>query len=292
MNLELDLLRAFVAVVDTGGFTRAAERVHLTQSTISQQIKRLEENVGHSLLIRDRSMGGAQVTEEGELLLGYARRLLAISAEAEQALRRPTAPKTVRLGLPEDFAGRRLIELLSGFSSASPHLRLDTVSGWSFELRRLLDNGDIDLALVKREPSDAHCLGRWPEALVWVAGMSGELDADPVPLAMFPQGCIYRQRATRAIEATGRMWRIAYTSQGLIGVQAAVASGVGISLLPMDAVLAEHRRLTPADGFPEQSPSELALIARSPRLDAPARALADFLVRNVGSIQQGTPSDG
>jgi DNA-binding transcriptional LysR family regulator len=288
MELDLDLLRSFVAVVETGGFTRAAERVHLTQSTISQQIKRLEDSVGHSLLVRERAPGGVQVTEEGEVLLGYARRLLSISAEAEAALRQPAAPKTVRLGVPEDFAGRRLIDLLSGFSRASPHLRLDTVSGWSFELRRLLDNGEIDLALIKREAGDAPCLGRWEEKLVWVAGASGALDADPVPLAMFPQGCIYRQRATRAIEATGRMWRIAYTSQGLIGVQAAVASGLGISLLPVDAVLPEHRLLTSADGFAEQPPSELALIAPSQRLDAPARELAAFLVANIGSILHGS----
>lgn len=288
MDLDLDLLRSFVAVVETGGFTRAAERVHLTQSTISQQIKRLEDSVGHSLLVRERSAGGVQLTEEGEVLLGYARRLLSISAEAEAALRQPAAPKTVRLGVPEDFAGRRLIDLLSGFSKASPHLRLDTVSGWSFELRRLLDNGEIDLALIKREPGDAPCLGRWEEKLAWVAGPSGALDADPVPLAMFPQGCIYRQRATRAIEATGRMWRIAYTSQGLIGVQAAVASGLGISLLPVDAVLPEHRLLSAADGFAEQPPSELALIATSQRLEAPARELAAFLVASIGSILHGS----
>ncbi|MGX9142628.1 LysR substrate-binding domain-containing protein [Mesorhizobium sp. 128a] len=288
MELDLDLLRSFVAVVETGGFTRAAERIHLTQSTISQQIKRLEASVGHGLLVRERAPGGVQLTEEGEVLLGYARRLLSISAEAEAALRHPAAPKTVRLGVPEDFAGRRLIDLLSGFATASPHLRLDTVSGWSFELRRLLDNGEIDLALIKREPGDAHCLGRWPETLAWVAGPSGTLDADPLPLAMFPQGCIYRQRATRAIEATGRMWRIAYTSQGLIGVQAAVASGLGISLLPVDAVLPEHRLLRAADGFAEQPPSELALIAPSQRLDAPARELAAFLVANIGSILHGS----
>lgn len=289
MDLDLDLLRSFVAVVETGGFTRAAERVHLTQSTISQQVKRLEDSVGHSLLVRERAPGGVQLTEEGEVLLGYARRLLSISAEAEAVLRQPAAPKTVRLGVPEDFAGRRLIDLLSGFAKASSHLRLDTVSGWSFELRRrLLDIGEIDLALIKREPGDAPCLGRWEEKLVWVAGASGALDADPVPLAMFPQGCIYRQRATRAIEATGRMWRIAYTSQGLIGVQAAVASGLGISLLPVDAVLPEHRLLGAADGFAEQPPSELALIAPSQRLDVPARELAAFLVANIGSILHGS----
>src|SRR3954463_2320521 len=176
--MDLDLLRSFVAVVETGGFTRAAERIHLTQSTISQQVKRLEESVGHSLLVRERAPGGVQVTEEGEVLLGYARRLLSISAEAEKALRHPAAPKTVRLGVPEDFAGRRLIDLLSGFSKASPHLRLDTVSGWSTELRRLLEAGEIDLALIKREPKDGACLASWTEELVWVESATSPVEDD------------------------------------------------------------------------------------------------------------------
>src|ERR1700754_1797682 len=147
-GFDLDLLKTFAAVVDSGGFTKEAERVHLTQSTVSQQIKKLETSFGHTLLLRDKSSGNIQTTEEGELLLSYARRLLATAEEAMDLMRKPAAPKTVRLGVPEDFAGRKLIDLLSGFSATSPHIRLDTVSGWSVELRRLLDTGEIDLALI------------------------------------------------------------------------------------------------------------------------------------------------
>lgn len=278
---ELDLLRTFAAVVDAGGFTRAAERVHLTQSTVSQQVKKLEANIGRTLLLRDKSTGSIQTTEEGEILLGYARRLLATAEEAMEVLRKPTAPKTVRLGVPEDFAGRRLIDLLSGFSADSPHIRLDTVSGWSAELRRLLDTGEIDLALIKREPGDGACLASWKEELVWVESTRRPLRDEPVPLAVFPVGCIYRERAIRFIERSGRRWRIAYTSQGLMGVQAAVASGLGISLLPSDAVLPEHRPLRAADGFDPQPASELALVRGKPRLSAESRSLADFLAANL-----------
>src|SRR5689334_14088933 len=144
-GFDLDLLKTFAAVVDFGGFTNAAERVHLTQSTVSQQIKKLEVNLGTSLLRRDKSTGTVETTEAGELMLSYARRLLATAEEAAEVMRKPLAPRTVRLGVPEDFAGRRLIDLLSGFSAASPRIRLDTVSGWSTELRRLLDAGEIDL---------------------------------------------------------------------------------------------------------------------------------------------------
>ncbi len=278
---DLDLLRTFAAVVDAGGFTRAAERVHLTQSTVSQQIKKLEANIGHTLLLRDKSTGGIQTTEEGEILLSYARRLLTTAEEAMDVMRQPAAPKTVRLGVPEDFAGRRLIDLLSGFSAASPHIRLDTVSGWSVELRRLLDTGEIDLALIKREPGDGACLASWKEELVWVESTRRLVRDEPVPLAVFPVGCIYRERAIRFIERSGRRWRIAYTSQGLMGVQAAVASGLGVSLLPSDAVLPEHRQLGAADGFDPQPASELALVRGKPRLSAESRALADFLAANL-----------
>jgi DNA-binding transcriptional LysR family regulator len=278
---DLDLLRTFAAVVDAGGFTRAAERVHLTQSTVSQQIKKLEADIGHTLLLRDKSTGGIQTTEEGEILLSYARRLLATAEEAMDVMRKPAAPKTVRLGVPEDFAGRRLIDLLSGFSAASSHIRLDTVSGWSVELRRLLDAGEIDLALIKREPGDGACLASWKEELVWVESTSRPLRDEPVPLAVFPVGCIYRERAIRFIEHSGRRWRIAYTSQGLMGVQAAVASGLGISLLPSDAVLPEHRQLGAADGFDPQPASELALVRGKLRLTAEGRSLADFLAASL-----------
>lgn len=277
-GFDLDLLKTFAAVVDFGGFTKAAERVHLTQSTVSQQIKKLELNLGTSLLNRDKSTGGVETTEAGELLLSYARRILATADEAAEVMRKPTSPRTVRLGVPEDFAGRRLIDLLSGFSAASPHIRLDTVSGWSTELRRLLDAGEIDLALIKREPGDGKCLASWREELIWVQSATRVVETDPVPLAVFPVGCIYRDRAIRAIERSGRRWRIAYTSQGLIGVQAAVASGLGVSLLPSDAIVSEHRRLGRTEGFDEQPASEMALVKGRSSLSAEAKSVSDFLM--------------
>ncbi|WP_343718135.1 LysR substrate-binding domain-containing protein [Inquilinus sp.] len=280
---DLDLLRTFVAVADAGGFTRAAERVHRSQSTVSQQIRRLEQDLGHRLLDRDRTGGAAVLTEEGELLIGYARRLLGISAEAREALAGPGRAAVVRLGVPEDFAGRRLTDLLSGFARQSPRIRLDTTSAWSAELRRLLAAGELDLALVKRDVGDGRCLARWPERLVWVVGREADIDADPVPLALFPPGCIYRDRAIAGLEALGRRWRVAYSSQGLIGVQAAVASGLGVSILAEDAVLPDHRRLGAADGFPDPAESELALLAKPGRPDRAAGELAEYLVGALGA---------
>ncbi|WP_051904278.1 LysR substrate-binding domain-containing protein [Neorhizobium vignae] len=287
-GFDLDLLKTYTAVVDSGGFTKAAERVHLTQSTVSQQIKKLEGNLGTLLLRRDKSTGTIETTEAGELLLSYARRLLATAEEAAEMMQNPSAPRTVRLGVPEDFAGRRLIDLLTGFSAASPRIRLDTVSGWSAELRRLLDAGEIDLALIKREPGDGPCVASWTEDLIWVESATRTVESDPVPLAVFPIGCIYRDRAIRSIERNGRRWRIAYTSQGLMGVQAAVASGLGISLLPSDAVLPEHRILHSSHGFDDQPASEMALVKGRGPLSPEAKSLGQFLRDSLN--EQRNPS--
>src|SRR6202007_3166934 len=132
--LGLDLLRSFVSVVDAGGFTRAGERVHRTQSTVSQQIRRLQEDMGRALLHRD----GKQVrpTEEGERLLSYARRILALAEEAREVVSRPTRDGVVRLGPPEDFAAYRLTEMLSEFARSHPGLRLYVRCGKSDRMRR------------------------------------------------------------------------------------------------------------------------------------------------------------
>jgi DNA-binding transcriptional LysR family regulator len=285
---DLDLLKSFVSVVDAGGFTRAGKRVNRTQSTVSQQIRKLEQAVGRPLLKRQRSgnQGAAKgivPTEEGEVLLVYARRLLSIATEAQDALFRPDPVSITRLGVPEDFAGRKLTDLLAGFAQLHPRIRLDTTSGLSADLQAALDAGDIDLALVKREPGSGPSIGAWPEHLVWVAGKQARLDQDPVPLAVFPHRCLYRARAIAALEQAGRRWRIAYASQGLIGIQAAVSSGLGLSIMSNDAVLPDHRILTAADGFAPPPPTELALIAGSMRLTSATKAVARYLEAALGT---------
>src|ERR1700734_3905928 len=138
--LDLELLRSFVSVVDAGGFTRAGERVHRTQSTVSQQIRRLEEDVGQPLL--NRTGKDVTPTEAGERLLSYARRLLSLAEEARDVLARPANKGAVRLGIPEDFAAYRLAKLLATFSGARPGRRLDVRADQSANLRRDLERGE------------------------------------------------------------------------------------------------------------------------------------------------------
>lgn len=278
--LDLELLKTLVCVVEEGSFTRGAERVHRTQSTVSQQILKLEERLGQALLERDRSGKQARPTPQGELLTQYARRLLAIAQEAEDALARQAAAATLRLGVPEDFDARRMAALLSGFGRARPALRLETVSGMSSELQRRLAGGELDLALLKREPGSGEALAAWPETLAWAA-RAGWLPPEdtPLPLVLFPPGCIYRLRALRQLDKAGRPWHQAFGSHSLTGIQAAVAAGLGISVLPSTALLPEHAVLDGLFGTPP--PSELALLGSGLPMSAAQRELADYLIAEL-----------
>jgi len=282
--LDLDLLRSFVSVVDTGGFTRAGERVHRTQSTVSQQIIRLEKTVGHPLLHRNGRQ--ATPTEHGERLVHYARRILSLEQEAREVVARSVSEGILRLGVPVDFSASQLTKLLSEFARSRPALRLDVRCELSVEIQRALEHGELDLALYKRDAGGGDAIAVWPEQLRWVASQRHPVNfkRDPVPLVMFGHGCLYRNRMIHAIEAAGRTWHIAYTSANLPGIQAAVSVGLGVSILPETAILSDHRVLKVTDGFPRITGTELALVASAEASPA-ARRLADVLVESCSTVQ-------
>jgi len=282
--MDLDLLHSFVSVVDAGGFTRAGERVHRTQSTVSQQIRKLETALGCELFVRE----GRQVrlTEDGERLLGYARRMLALSTEIREVVSGNQGVEIVRVGVPDDFAVQRLTALVGAFSAKHPAVRVSMRCELSAVLARNLARGELDVALYKREPGSGDSLAAWPEQLQWLCGREWPADPlpDPVPLVAFPQGCMYRNRAIHALESAGRRWRIAYESPNLGGLQAALEGGLGIALL-------ERRCMTPGmrecgELLPRPAPSELAL-GLNPTASGTARLLAlqirDFCESVIGA---------
>jgi DNA-binding transcriptional LysR family regulator len=282
--LDLDLLRSFVSVVESGGFTRAGERVHRTQSTVSQQIKRLEDDFGRALLHRNGKT--VTPTEDGERLLSYARRILSLAEEARDVLARPTAEGAVRLGIPEDFAAYRLTKLLASFARSRPGIRLDVRADQSTYLRRDLERGDIDLALLKRDAGERGGIAIWPERVHWVTSRANPIDtkAQSIPLIFFPTGCLYRTRAIHAIESAGRNWHMAYTSSSLSGIQAAVAAGLGLSILPAIAIQKDHQTLSAKDGFAPIDKTEVALVA-SPTASTATLRLAERLAEFCNEVQ-------
>ena len=284
--MDIGLLRSFVSVVDAGGFTRAGERVHRTQSTVSQQIKRLEDMVGRPLLERNGKQ--ATLTEEGERLISYARRILALEQEARDVVARPVVDGVVRLGIPEDFAAYRLTELLYDFKRARPTLRLDVRCGLSATLQRALDAGELDLALMKREAGLPGAVATWPERLQWVTSREHPVDLIWIRCrSRSPSKAVsIVTRLIHALDAAGRAWHVAYTSPNLHGIQAAVSAGLGVSILSDTGILPEHRIIA-THGFRPIIKTELALIAADNASPA-VRRLADLLVDFCTGIKTRT----
>jgi DNA-binding transcriptional LysR family regulator len=277
---DLDLLRAFAAVADCGGFTAAAGRLNSTQSTVSQKVLRLEEQAGHRLL--ERSHRQVRLTEAGEQLIGYARRMLALDAEARQLLSGAAVAATLRLGLPEDFAAGRTTRMLAVFARRHDNVRLEVTSGLSRELRSLYERGELDIVVVKQRRGTGEAVKRWQERLSWIDSVAHPVLAlDPLPLVVFPPRGLYRDDMVATLEASGRRWRVSYTSSSLASIQSAVADGLGISLLPARVVHDGHRTVGPQQGLPMIETMEIALYYR-PEAGALVTRLAEDLSTLIG----------
>ena len=276
-NLDIDLLRSFVTIAEVGSFTKAGERLGRTQSTVSLQIKRLEEQLGRQVF--ERTPRFLKLTDEGERLLGPARQILRLNDLAIAQLREPEIEGVVRLGVPEDFATAHLPAVLAAFTQAHPLVELEVTCDLTLNLLEKFHAGDFDFVLVKREPSaPLEGVRVWREPLVWVArDHEAFADLDTVPLVVSPQPCVYRKRATDALDAFGRDWRVAYTSTSLAGSLTAVREGLGLAVLPREMVPDHLSTITYDEHLPVLHDTEIALI-ETPGIPATAHRLAQHVV--------------
>ncbi len=282
---DLNLLRAIVTVADCGSFTTAATRLHSTQSTISQKIRRLEEMAGHRLL--ERGNRDVLPTDAGETLLGYARRLLALNDEMAEALSGATVALTVRIGVPDDFASGRTTEQLAAFNRRYPQVKLEVTSGLSRDLSASYDRGELDLVLLKQRQNSREAVACWPEKTRWVDSAKNPcIDLDPLPIVTFPPRGVYRDEMINALESIGRRWHISFTSSSLSGIQSAIADGMGIGLLPLRAVTADHAVVSRKTGLPSVDVFEVALLHR-PAADPMVKALAQVLSKVLAQDTRG-----
>src|SRR5580700_2901639 len=278
--LDLELLRAFVAVAECGGFHRAAEQLNLTQSTISQQIKRLELETKRPLF--RRTTRKVALTDDGEMLLGDARRLLQLEEAARRRLAAPPLSGTVRLGAVEEVAGGSLPPALGLFASSHPNVKLEVQIGLSSPLIEQLDAGRLDVVFAKRPlgTSRGRLVGREP--MVWAAAEAFELVAGAaLPLALYREHSVCRDAALIALRERELAWQIVYTSPSLTGVRAAALAGLAIAPLPASAIVAGLRVLGVESGLPVLPALEFAIFERK-RSDAAAAALTAVL----GSLGQ------
>lgn len=255
-NLDLDLLRSFVALIETRSFTRAALQRGLTQPAISLQIRRLETQLRVPLV--DRGVRTLGLTTEGAALLPQARRLLRLNDEIVAALGDGDLEGEVRLGAPEDIATVHLPGILGAFARSHPRIRLSVTCDYTANLLDQMSRGMLDLALIKREPVEPEMGTKvWREPLVWVAADASIADMSPLPLIVAPPPDIYRKRSLAALQEAGIGFRASFTSPSLAGQMAALRAGLGVGVLPAAMT---PRDLTVLNALPPLSDSEIALV--------------------------------
>lgn len=279
-NIDTILLKSFVAIAETGSFSRAADIVGRSQSAVSLQIKKLEDGLGCKLF--DRTNRDIALTEQGEIFLGYARRMIEIQWEAFSQLNEPEVKGEITIGVPEDFATYYLPGILANFSKHHPHVQLHVTCDLTLNLMQGFRKGDFDIVLVKRDPENVKGGTKvWREPLVW-AGESNCSLKDPIPLVLSPQPCIYRARALSALDRMRKPWQITYTSPSLAGTVAAVKAGLGITVLPKNMI---PEGLTPLNlevKLPHLYDSEIALFKRDQLLPA-GHALSTHIIKSLES---------
>ena len=277
--LDLNLLKTFVAVVESGSLSNAAPRVGRSQSAVSMQMQRLEEMVGTQLLVR----GPRTVTPNaiGEDFLIYARRLLKLSDEAWASVTRPKETGSVRLGVPDDYAAFLLPPVLSRFAAEHPLVTVELICEQSTALVKTLAEGRLDLAIVTRLPEQALDVIRL-ERFVWVASPNHVAwQSDPLPVALFEPGCAARMNVLQALGDADRSYRCTYSSASLLGLVAVVQAGLAVAGLAQRSVPPSLRIIGGNEGLPVLPDLEIGIL-RNPLSTTPAvERLNDFLRRDL-----------
>ncbi len=277
MNLDMDALRAFVAIADQRSFTRAASTVARTQSTVSVMIKNLEGRLGFALF--ERTKRSVALTPRGEKLLAYARDILRLNDEGvRQALEAPVEGR-LRLGITEYFAPEHLPRLVAALQQAHRGLQVEVTTGVTGALRGLQAAGELDIVIGRRAAATKGAREGEPirrEPLSWVCAPGHRVSArEPVALALLPVGCGIRAQALAALDRAHRPWRAAYCGPSVLGVQAAVDAGLAAACLTRSALRPGWRTLGAREGLPHLADSEIVLHA--PRHSAALRRLAEVV---------------
>lgn len=273
--LDPELLRSFVAIAETGSFTVAASRVFRTPSAVSMQIKRLEEHLGVSVFTRDAR--NVSLTPEGDVLLGFARRLIALNRETVSRFVSSDVSGVVRIGTPSDYGEAVLPGVLKRFGKTHPSVVVDVVIDQSSNLRKRFDAGLLDIALVSCVADTSHEAGEvvMEDRIVWVGAKGGQAYMmDPLPVSMWDEGCVWRERAIGTLNQVGRRYRVAFMTAHASGQRTAILSDMAVA--PMgESFLGPDMQVLDADcGLPDAGSYEL-LLKVAPDAPAPVQAVAD-----------------
>lgn len=276
--LDPDLLKAFVTVADHRSFTRAAAMLNRTQSAVSMQIKRLEDRLQVELFHRTKA--NVELSTAGEGLLGYARRILTLNDEAVGRLRTHKVDGVVRLGVMEDYGTSVVPPLLANFIAGYPLINVEMETGLTCSMPdRLGDSFDLVIAMHPEGYGEGQFLRR--EQAIWAASPHQTLEElDPLPVALYPQGCLFRKWAMEALDAAKRPWRLAFVSQSQGAVESIVAQGLAVTVMKSGTFPQRLRPLSPEDGMPGLPAADIRL-HRAANLSPAAALLADHLLETM-----------
>lgn len=279
-DLQLDWLKCFIAVVDAGSLSSAAGEVHRSQSAVSMQLKKLEDALGRRLLERDARK--LQLTPEGQTLLGYARRILDLHAEAQVVLKGEELTGRVRIGVPDDYAAKYLTPVLKRFAPKHSGVEIELDCEQSTSLIPRVASGDLDLALVSRDHSQRGTL-LFHEPMVWVGSAQFELwRRDPLPIAVYEDTSLARRSAINSLAQQGRRYKVVYNSSSLAGQIAAVESGLAVAVLTQCSAPGHLQILGREQGLGPLEPMEVAVYrSRDSRGSKAVDSLQSLLIKTL-----------
>ena len=281
--LDVDQLRTFIAISETGRFTKAAEVVNKTQSAVSMQMKRLEERLERPIFSRDGR--ASKLTEDGQRLLDYARRIVKLNVETLAAFSDAELSGRVRMGVPDDYADRYLPEIMARFSRSYPAVELSVICEPSVDLLERIDANEIDLAIITNCESKRASETFRRERLLWVTSNRHSTHLEErMPLALGRPSCTWRRIAIERLEAIGRPFRVLYSSSSAGAVAAAVLAGLAVSVLPESGLRPGMRVLSASDGFPDLPSCRIGLVRNAHESSALADALAEHIISSLDNL--------
>src|SRR6476646_12048439 len=288
--LDIDQLRTFIAIAESGSFTKAAEVVNKTQSAVSMQMKRLEERLDRPIFARDGR--ASKLTEDGARLLDYARRLVKLNVETMAAFSDAALSGRVRLGVPDDYADRYLPEIMATFSRSYPAVELSVICEPSVDLLERIDANEIDLAIITNCESRRASETFRRERLLWVTSNRHSTHLEErMPLALGRPTCVWRRTAIERLEAIGRPFRLLYTSSSAGAVAAAVLAGLAVSGLPESGLRPGMRVLSSSDGFPDLPSCRVGLVRNAQAASALADALAGYVISSLDNLSEAQAAE-
>jgi len=285
-KLDSDLLRTFIAIAETGSFSRGAERIFRSQSAASLQIKRLEEVLGQAVF--ERHARGIVLTASGEKLRPVATRIIDLLDQTVSELRGGKLTGSISIGLPDEYGETILTDIIALFCRQHPQVEINVRCEFSTGFANAIAQKQLDLAVYAVEKPPANSIVLKEEKVFWVGSKSHKVhEQNPLPVALFDRQCWWRECALQALEKSGKPYRVVYSSESVTGVVAAISAGIAVGLIGENSLGKDHMILKPVDGMPKALSSMLVLDSGKNQKNPAIRAMADTITQAFSQIKSG-----